>query len=388
MDSIHEEYYQRGEEIYTGVVDSLTALSGYEKVRFDWEISSDPRITKTVIYWNQRSDSIVVDVNRTQSGRIQQSYDLDGLSEGTYTFEFITRDGLGHHSMPTEVVAEIFGDTYVQTLRNRGVASIAKQPDESMVVSWEPIASITVQYVTLKYTENGVERSIRVENDEMETVLTGLKTGDVVAVVTTHLPEKALEPLDALAKEYAMPALEREINKANFAIVVLAGDNTTVAGDRNLARIWDGDSRNPNILHTADNAPGFKFPHHFTFDMGVAADLSRFRIWPRGDAGAFTGHNPRYFEIWATDELKRGSDDEDYWKSDSWKSDWTLVGDHEIIKPAATGDQASEWAAGWEFIVREDIERVRYIRLVIKQSNWQGSNCVNIGEITLWGDDL
>lgn len=388
MNSIHEEYYQRGEGIYTGVVDSLQAFSGFEKIRFDWEVSADPRITKTVIYWNQRSDSVVVDVNRSQSGRLQQSYELDALPEGTYTFEFITRDNSGHHSMPTELVAQVYGESYVQSLRNRGVASIAKQPDETMIVSWEPIASATVQYVTLKYMENGVERSIRVNNDEVTTVVSGLKTGDQLAVITTHLPENALETLDAIAREYTMPALERVINKANFNIVVLAGDNTSVAGDRNLARIWDGDFRNPNILHTVENAPGFNFPHHFTFDMGVLADLSRFRIWPRGESGPFTGHSPRYFEIWATDQIKHDANDESYWKSDNWKNDWTLLGDHEIVKPASAGDQAAEWTAGWEFPIREEVERVRYIRLVVKQSNWQGSNCVNIGEITLWGDDL
>ena len=40
--------------------------------------------------------------------------------------------------------------------------------------------------------------------------------------------------------------------------------------------------------------------HHFTFDMGVLAELSRSYIWPRTDVAPFTGHSPRYFEIWAT----------------------------------------------------------------------------------------
>lgn len=388
MNSIHQEYYDRGEDIYTGVVDSLNALSGYEKVRFNWEVNADPRITKTVIYWNHRSDSIVIDLNRTESGRMKLSYDLENLNEGTYTFEFITRDNQGHFSMPVELVVEIFGDFYKQSLRNRGVASITKQPDETMVIEWEPIASKTVQYVTVKYVTGGVEQSIRVENDEMRTVLTGLKTNDIVGIVTTHFPENALEPLDSPVREYVMPKLEREINKTRFSIVVLSGDNTSVAGDRNLARIWDGATGNPNILHTVENASGFNFPHHFTFDMGVLAELSRFRIWPRTEAGAFTGHSPRYFEIWATDELKRPENDDGYWKSDSWKNDWKLIGDHEITKPAATADQGAEWTAGWEYAIDDDIDRVRYIRLVIKNSNWQGSNCVNIGEITFWGDDL
>ncbi len=388
MNSIHQEYYDLGEGIYTGAVDSLKALSGYKKVRFDWEINADPRISRTVIYWNHRADSILVDVDRAQGGRIGLSYEMENLNEGTYTFEFVTRDDQGHFSMPTELVVEVFGEFYIQSLRNRGVASITKQADETMLIEWEPIASKTVQYVTVSYTVAGVEQSVRVANDETQTVLTGLETDDVIEITTTHLPENSLGPLDALAREYTMPRLEREINKGNFSMLALAGDNTSVNGDRNLAKIWDGSPSNPNILHTAENAPGFNFPHHFTFDMGVQAVLSRFRIWARTDAPVFSGHSPRYFEIWAADELKRPVDDGAYWTSGEWKNDWKLLGDHEIIKPAVADDQTAEWAAGWEYTISEDVGSVRYIRLVVKDPNWQGSNCVNIGEITLWGDDL
>ena len=163
----------------------------------------------------------------------------------------------------------------------------------------------------------------------------------------------------------------------------MAGDNTSVNGVRDLSKIWDGANSNPGILHTVENAPGFNFPHHFTFDMGVLAKLSRFRLWGRTDSGAFTGHSPRFFEIWGASELSADPLDEGYWKTDEWRTDWQLMGDHEIIR----GD-AADWAAGWEYIINDNITHVRYIRIVIKNQNWQGSNCVNIGEITLWGDDL
>lgn len=255
-----------------------------------------------------------------------------------------------------------------------------------MLLEWDPISSLAIQYVTIKYESNGVEQSVQIENDETETVLTGLDTGDKIRVSTTYLPEDALDELHSPYSEYTMPKLEREINKANFTTVVLAGDNTSVNGVRDLSKIWDGATGNPGILHTVENAAGFNFPHHFTFDMGVLADVSRFRIWPRTDAGAFTGHSPRFFEIWGTDELKKAPDDEGYWKTDDWKADWKLMGDHEIVKPAT--DLSTVWSAGWEYDVNESIGQVRYIRLVIKSPNWQNSNCINIGEITLWGDDL
>src|SRR3546814_2395327 len=116
-----------------------------------------------------------------------------------------------------------------------------------MMIEWEPIAIKTVQYVTVSYEVDGSEQSVRVANNETETILTGLKTGAVIGVSITHMPENALEPLDALVREYTLPKLEREINKANFAIVTLDGENTSVNGDRNLERIWDGKIGNTEI---------------------------------------------------------------------------------------------------------------------------------------------
>lgn len=388
INSIHQKYYDWGEDIYTGVVDSLKASAGYEKVKFNWEINSDPRIMKTVIYWNQRADSVVVDVNRTQSGRLPMTYELSSLKEGNYIFEFITRDSEGHFSLPREIVVLVYGDSYKRTLRNRGITSITKQADGSMLIKWDPISSRSIQYVTIKYVVNGEEKTVRVENQDTQTVIKNLRTGDKISIYTTYLPENALETLDSSEREYTMPKLERVIAKSKFSVVALSGDNTSVNGVRDLSKIWDGGVANPSILHTIENASGFNFPHHFTFDMNVLAEVSRFRLWPRTDAGAYTGHSPRFFEIWGTNELKTAVDDAEYWQSDSWKADWKIMGNHEIIKPASDADQKSTWAAGWEYSVNANIGRVRYIRLVIKSPNWQGSNCVNMGEITLWGDDL
>ena len=269
MNSIHQKYYDEGEDIYTGVVDSLKAFGGYEKVKFTWEVNADPRITKTVVYWNQHADSVVIDVNRSQSGRLQLEHELLQMNEGSYIFEFITRDNEGHFSLPMEIVVQIYGEEYSKSLRNRRISSIEHLEDGTMLVQWDPISSIDMQYATLSYEIDGIEQSIRIENNDDKTILIGLNTGDVIRVSTTYQPTDGLDPLLAPHSEYTMPAFEREVNKSNFSILVLAGDNTSVNGVRDLSKIWDGANSNPGILHTVENAPGFNFPHHFTFDMGV-----------------------------------------------------------------------------------------------------------------------
>lgn len=388
MNSIHQKYYDRGEDIYIGVVDSIKTYAGYERALFEWEINSDPRITETVIFWNKRADSVVVDVNRTEKGIMQMSYELENIPEGDYIFELITRDDDGHSSLAKEATVVIYGADYSSSLKNRNISSIAIQPDGSVKIIWDNIASNEIQYATVEYTANGQTKTARVENDETETVINGPKTGENIYISTAYKPAGALDFLISDKKAFTMPKFSRELSKSRFSITLLAGDNNSVLSNgRSLDKIWDGATGNPGILHTTENDPAFSNPHHFTFNLGALAEIHRFRLWPRTDAGAFTGHSPQQFEVWATDELKASPDDESYWKSDDWKSDWKLLKDCSIIKPANADSQKTEWAAGWEFNVDEGMGRVRYIRLVVK-SNWQGTNCVNIGEVTFWGDDL
>jgi hypothetical protein len=385
MNSIHQKYYDRGMTIYTGAVDSLRVFPGFERVRLAWQLTADPRVTRTIIYWNQRADSVVVPVNRTQSGIIPMSYYIPNMPERDYVFELITRDNYGHFSMPQEVVTTVFGEVHRGALRNRSVASIMRQP-EGTIITWDPIASQDVQYVTVSYEINGEQISVRVENGDIQTILTGLNAGDRISVATTYLHENALDPMTSRPVSYVIPVFEREINPANFSTVILAGDNTTVNNNRPLSNLWTlTATNNPNILHTVSGQP---YPNHFTFDMGVPANISRFRLWSRTDNSPFTGNNPRTFELWGTNDLKADPNDAAYWAAGGpWQNDWVLLGDHEINNQGG----ADAWQAGEEFQVDEDC-RVRYIRLIIK-SVWNmsadgGLPAISIGRIVLWGDDL
>lgn len=201
MNSIHQEYYDRGEMLYTGVVDSLKASVGYEKVQFTWEINADPRISKTVIYWNQRADSVVVDVNRTTDGRMPMSY-LGEFDGGNYVFEFVTKDDAGNYSMPREIVVVALDEMYVNSLKARKIASSTLGEDGSLKIVWGEVGSSLLQYSTLEYELNGKKESVRVENTDKETTLPGLVLGSKYYVYSTYLPEDAFETFDSNLVEY------------------------------------------------------------------------------------------------------------------------------------------------------------------------------------------
>lgn len=470
MNSLHEGYLNRGETIYIGAADSIKVHPGLNKIGFDWIINADPRISKAVIYWNKRENNVTVPVTRTNEGPMWLSALISDIAEGEYVFEFEMQDNSGNISKSIEISGSVLGDIYVENLRNRGIKSLSKLVTGDMQITWEAVSATAASllYSVVQYNDtDGNEMKIEVGNDEEVTLLHGLETGNEIDIYTVHLPENGLETFESIKRKFTMPKFEREIAKSRFVAAFKPGDNTTPhpgggdqdylkpitdfgVGQRSLAKIWDGGSANntngSTILHTEDQSGNatarFKFPHHFTFDIGVPALLSRLHIWCRTDNGAFTGHSPRFFELWATDAPKEledfptKDDFENYYRTTyvvqkdpgnylssgdplyvdkvtqaaansrnyvtpnpepgihNWQQDWVKLGDFEIGKPSGSNFNSSNdadkalWSGGSDFNLNDAGKKVRYLRLVIKYPNWQNTNCINLGEITLYGDDI
>ncbi|MDR1860591.1 MAG: hypothetical protein LBR06_06705 [Bacteroidales bacterium] len=466
VNSIHQKYLDRGEGIYLGVVDSLVAWPGFERVLFTWYIAPDPRIRQVQIFWNQRQNTRTLDVNRSSiNGFYAMELSLDELPENDYTFEFITKDDLGNVSKAVECIASVYGQLYKGNLQNRRVIELSKQESGQMKIVWEQVASETLLYSVVKYTDSGgTEHTLKISNDAVETYLDGLDTGDEAQYYSVYQPTEGLDSVLANSRVLTMPRFERLISKTLFAAAFKPGDNTTpqpgnsdnawandwpVGDNRDIRQLWDDNFRNDavngkrGILHTEDmsgNATArFKFPHKFTFEIGVQALLTRVRFNPRLDAGSFTGHSPRFIELWATDAPKQiadfptQADYETYYRTtyvvqkdpnayltsdridivtqgdsrsltfvepapatgiNNWQNDWVKLGDFELVKPSGLPyNQRNDadntvWNDGWYFNLNDAGKKVRYIRMVIKYPNWQNTNCINFGEITFWGDDV
>lgn len=489
MNSLHEKYLDRGIGIYIGSADSLSVQSGLHRIGFRWKINADPRIDKTIISWEEIEDGAMVErsvelpLTRTDEGEMWLEHIITDLAEGEYIFKFQMLDNLGNTSNISEISGLVLGDAYVENLRNRNIKSLSKLETGDMQISWEAAPSGEgLLYSVVEYVnKNGETTKVEVPNDEDNTLLTGLETGDEVEIYAVYLPENGLENFQSIPRLFTMPRFERLLDKSRFVAAFKPGDNTTPhpgggandwmkpiseadlsPGNRGLDKLWDGGaanaSNNRTILHTADqsgdaNAP-FKFPHHFTFDLGTDASLSTFKIWARADNPAFTGHSPRFFEIWATDVPKELEDFPDqaafeqYYRTTyvdqknpldylssgdasymdkltqadarslnfvapapqpgiyNWQQDWVKLGDFEIEKPSGQNYNSSNdadkalWGSGstnspealestgFSFSLPESTQRYRYIRLVVKYPNWQNTNCINIGEISIYGDDI
>ena len=139
MDDTHKKYADESKRVYLGRPDSVRAFPGFGSVKLTWYINADPKVETTVIYWNNRRDSIVKPFIRTQDGAQKDSVVIDKtmdgkpLAEGTYFFELVNKNSRGERSLPTIVQAKVYGQPLANSLKVRPVIDCAKRRSDEVV---------------------------------------------------------------------------------------------------------------------------------------------------------------------------------------------------------------------------------------------------------------
>jgi hypothetical protein len=185
MNSLHQDYLDRGESIYTAKVDSIESIPGLNKVWFKWWLKSDPRITKIEIRWNEdvttKTQEYILD--REKNDSLIMETVIDNLPEGSLSFEFITWDNKGNRSLSMIKSVEVPGDKYKASLRNRPIY-IATKFGNGYALVWN---TSNCMYSDLSYkTVAGENVSIRLPADnENETPRMYLYDFDGVSLTQT-----------------------------------------------------------------------------------------------------------------------------------------------------------------------------------------------------------
>jgi hypothetical protein len=208
MNSLHQEDLDKGETVYLGVPDSVKSYPGNKRARFTWQINADPRIDRTVIYWNDGAGSVEVPVTRTQPGMMQMETVVD-IPEGGYTFEFVTVDKHDNRSVGVEKYLEIYGERYIQSLRNRIIRSMFVYRDAGkpcLRITWEPVDDETVRHTAVTYSEfeTLATKSTVVYNEDSETVLYGFAP-DSIFVSSVFRPLDGIDDVSAVPRAYYPP---------------------------------------------------------------------------------------------------------------------------------------------------------------------------------------
>jgi len=185
------------------------------------------------------------------------------------------------------------------------------------------------------------------------------------------------------------PIYEMEMNKAKFREVKLPTDALQWSNIP-MTNLWSNSLVGGSAVSNRGTAwyrtaNGSGIPHHFTFELGVTAKLSRYIQHQRGVISepelVYNAGNPRYWEVW-------GATHPD--PSGSWEG-WTKLLDCTSIKPSGqpltqNSDEDVAYAlAGEEFEFPFDAPPVRYIRIKIL-GTWGLTDFMHIGELTFFGE--
>lgn len=179
--------------------------------------------------------------------------------------------------------------------------------------------------------------------------------------------------------ETLTPWMEIMIPLKEIKVLPIKSGWSLASYSKSLSALVDGTTGGDNCVCITKSA-GYAY---FTFDLGAKYQISRIKIWQRGNY-YYTLRNPKVFECWMTDDETAGKNAESY-------DGWHKVFEGEVIKPSGDGSTVTKEdeevaKAGHEFEFPEGVtgRYFRYRQLL----NWMTPSDefgTMLNEIHFWG---
>lgn len=383
MDDYKDEFLGSGEIIYAGALDTAIAQPGYKRINLKMVLGKDQQVTKVKAYWNERQDSMEVQVQRPLSSDTISML-VTGLAERSYNFSVYTYDAKGHSSVVRTASGMAYGDDYVNSLANRTIQSVTPNTYyDSMLVKWSE-ANTGQIFTEVKYKLASNEDTV-IKVPASVSVLAipdGYLAGTELQYRSAYLPNGLAYDTLWVANYSSiilneLPEYERALSKTLFKRVVLPTDiGASTYTTWPMTNLWNGVVGGTGYATAVGPTPVW-----FTFDMGELVTLKRFMYWMPQDR-IYNLEAVKSFEIYGSDNPASDG---------SWAS-WTYLRTCESVKPSGsaagtnTAADIAAAAAGEEFVIPGGLPKVRYIRIKVL-SHWGVGTFQAMGELTFYTGD-
>jgi hypothetical protein len=373
MDSNYRDFLVPNGIIYPQKAENPTIRSGLHRVEISWQSIKDPKVIRSIIYWDNYTDSISIENYNVIDDSVR--VDIDQLPEGDYTFYIRNYDIEGNVSIPSEISGAVYGENFIASL------GLVTRPvkyeivnENIWTVGWgEAAIQEGAIAVEIECQTNTGTKTIKVPVTEYITIV-----ADVIPETTYRYRTIYFNPqcIDTLYSDYSERTISskftEELIPSNlFANAALPGDYyVPLIPSFAIQNVWNGDIAGMYV--TQNPSP---FPHHFTVDLGHTIILTRFKLFPRRtNDEMYKGASPRFFEIWGTNNPS----------ADGSFENWHKLGEWEQLKPSGYGqgndvgaitqeDMEHFWSGGNYVVEATDSNpnpfiQVRYLRVVIKST--------------------
>jgi hypothetical protein len=295
MDHYYSDLIPDADKIYPGKADSVMILSGHNRAIVNCLISSDPKVVKLKVYWQNRQDSIETEIASSDIGK-RKDIVLDPLAEGTYNFELVTFDAQNNHSVTAETFGRVYGNMYISSLNNRVISSKGFDEANNAFIVWVPENTTDLIGTELHYTdmENNTVSTV-IPKDETTTLLPGYKSGAGISYRAMYLP--VITAIDTFYSDVA------EISFLHLVNVALGKPVT--ASD-----ILDPNNETQKPVNAVDGKYAITDPrwvssatgeHWLEIDLETQYTIHSFSTW--NGAGGYNNPIPKFkFQAWKENE--------------------------------------------------------------------------------------
>jgi len=382
-DTAFRDFLKDGEKVYPGVTDSIEAYPGNYRTALVWRPSPDPSVSRYVIYWNNKQDSITFDASSSNPQDTVRAI-IPNLQEYVYSFIIHSYDNKGNRSIPLEINnVKVYGELYQGALLNRAFNELEPyvvHDDGSVTLNFNAPDTINITTEVRYINNNNEGKTLYVGPDENEANLVAYKPGTEVTYKSAFIPERNAIDTFWVSDYSVYPAIYRQVlcDKALFAEVRLANDVNIYEAETSVSKLWDGSEGPqgyPNIFHSDDKSP---LPHHFTFDMGRVYD----HLAAIEETGRDCCNNPTEFEVWGIADIAGAETslpgNDNGWSDESISKGWTLLAN--VVRD-------DDGVSAYKTNFMENPPPVRYIRIRVKKVSTGDANYSNISELTFWNKE-
>lgn len=374
--------FTNGEEIrYPGKPLDMEYFAGRERLEIRFKLSPDPNIEKAIVYWDMKTKSVEIAIDRSQLVDNVVTKIIDNLPENIYSFETRTVDKFGNYSIPENLIAKTYGKRYESFLSSRQVTgSEYVNFDGGIRVIWGD-SILSSRGVELSYTtlENKTV-NVFVENKEDKTTLSDVDKTKPLKFRTVFYPEEnAIDAFYTSYDEYTLNPAGLELPKP-YASYFVEGFDTN---NKDFSALWDNkwgrtysddDGGSPWGGEAGWKAVDVPLGSWITIDLKAKYKATRYRTnfyWPYKKSCVKTT------QVWAyTGEGEPTG-------AEGWDN-WVKIGEIDNSTFVITrDDKVREYPLGDNIHFAEDDLKAQYYR-VLFVDNWTGEGNANFAEMTFW----
>lgn len=277
MDSTFRQYVVTGGNVYPAKATSPLVYSGRNRIKIAWLRGADASVTKAKIYWNNKLDSVSVDIPATGD---TISAIIGNLLEKQYNFTVITSDGKGHFSVPVDLLGESFSTRYESLLLTRPINSSEVDPSGNLTITWGLANASGGAYATdVQYTNTSNATTIRrFPVSQASSTINDYKAGTTFQYRTVYLP--GIRSIDSFFTPYVTQYVSSKINKSTWLATAdsyaltsqFPNGSPARAIDDNIATYWHTETTSSRV-----------YPHWLSVDMKKPISITRVELTCRQD---------------------------------------------------------------------------------------------------------